>query len=294
MARRATDKKAHKRKRQVAATYPYFDDAGNLIYQLVRYEPKDFAFQRADGRPLPFLGRQHLLYRLPELLAAPPSRTVFVVEGEKDVDRLWSAGLVATCNEGGGGKGKWFPAHSKHLRGRTVGIIPDNDKTGGQHAEDVARRLKKYAAAIKIVSLARLPHKGDVSDWLDAGGSAAELEQLFVQTNPWRSSLKYEILHNENALWDQSYDRERIVASNVSAQEKLLLIILGESRDTSQDALAHYMSLTKRRLRQIMDKLNALVSSGRTSTGGTIRIRSTCQPWRSARASSGDQETGRQ
>lgn len=255
MARRAA---ARKRKRQITATYKYRDESGRLIYQLVRYDPKDFAFQRADGRPLPFLGRRHLLYRLPELLAAPPSRTVFIVEGEKDVDRLWSAGLVATCNEGGGGKGKWFPAHSKHLRGRSVGIIPGNDKTGDQHAEDVARRLKKYAVAIKIVKLAGLPLKGDVSDWLDAGGSAAELDQLFVQARPWQSSLKYEILHNENALWDQSYDRERIVASNVSAQEKLLLIILGESRDTSQDALAHYMSLTKRRLRQILDKLKRL------------------------------------
>jgi DNA primase len=259
MARRATAKKAtNKSKRQTVASYPYRDESGKLVYQLVRYNPKDFAFQKPGGRPLPFAGRRHLLYRLPELLAAPATRTVFVVEGEKDVDRLWSVGLVATCNEGGGGKGKWFSAHSKPLKGRSVGIIPDNDKTGEQHAEDVARRLLKYAAAIKIVRLAGLPHKGDVSVWLDAGGTAAELEQLFVQAKPWQPSLKYEILHNENALWDQSHHREQIIASNLSAPEKLLLIILGESRDTSQDALAHYMSLTKRRLRQIMDKLKRL------------------------------------
>ncbi len=44
---------------------------------------------------------RRVLYRLPQLLAAALTAIVFIVEGEKDVDRLVKAGLVATCNAGG-------------------------------------------------------------------------------------------------------------------------------------------------------------------------------------------------
>ncbi len=55
-------------------------------------------------------------YRLPELAAADPRRSVFVVEGEKDADRLAALGAVATCNPGGAGK--WRPEFGAHLAGR--------------------------------------------------------------------------------------------------------------------------------------------------------------------------------
>ena len=48
-------------------------------------------------------GVRRVLYRLPELLARP-DETVYVVEGEKDADRLASLGLLATTNSGGAGK----------------------------------------------------------------------------------------------------------------------------------------------------------------------------------------------
>lgn len=249
-------KAAKKSERRVVTVYPYRDATGKLVYQLVRYDPKDFEFQRPDGRPLPATRRRHLLYRLPELLAAESSRTVFVVEGEKDVDRLWSVGLVATCNEGGGGKGKWSAAHSKPLRGRAVGIIPDYDKTGEEHAQDVARHVQRFASVVKMVCLAYLPQKGDVSDWLDARGTPSRLESLFAEAKPWSSKIPYAVIRNRDALETQSIARELIIGSNLSAQEKLLLIILSESRDKSQDALAAYLGVTKRRLRQIIRKLN--------------------------------------
>ena len=48
-------------------------------------------------------GVRRVLYRLPELLARP-DEPVYVVEGEKDADRLASMGLLATTNSGGAGK----------------------------------------------------------------------------------------------------------------------------------------------------------------------------------------------
>src|SRR5439155_8221329 len=41
------------------------------------------------------------------------------------------------------------------------------------------------ARTVKILHLAGLPDKGDVSDWLSAGGSEGELEDLVENTQPF-------------------------------------------------------------------------------------------------------------
>ena len=106
--------------------------------------------------PLPF--------RLPQLIASG-NAPVFIVEGEKDVLRLAEHGLVATCNHGGAGS--WDERHAKWLQDRQVIILPDNDEPGRNHANKVAASLAGIARAVKLIKLAGLPEKGDVSDWLD-------------------------------------------------------------------------------------------------------------------------------
>jgi hypothetical protein len=116
--------------RQIVAEYGYHDENGVLLFQCVRYEPKDFRQRAPKGSDWEWKlnGVRRVLYRLPELLKAGPSELVFIVEGEKDVDRLRSIGLVATCNVGGAGK--WKPEYNEHLRGRRIAVIPDNDEQG--------------------------------------------------------------------------------------------------------------------------------------------------------------------
>ena len=163
---------------RIVATYDYRDAAGKLLFQVVRFDPKDFRHRRPDGNGgwVWELGdTPRVLYRLPELLAADPQDWVFVVEGEKDADRLVSIGLVATCNPGGANKWSKLSDDSA-LHGRRVAIIPDNDDPGRRHAQDVAARLTGKAAEIRIVNL---PGTGkDVSDWLSAGGTAEQLLSL--------------------------------------------------------------------------------------------------------------------
>lgn len=171
----------HARKATVAE-YDYRDSGGELLFQVVRQEPKKF-FQRrpdphGDGWINNLKGVTQIPYRLPELLAAPDA-TVYVVEGEKDADRLASLGLVATCNAGGAGK--WKPAHSQFLRDRDVLILPDNDDAGRAHADKILKSLSRQARSVRIVELPGLPEKGDVSDWLDAGGTLEELQALASQ-----------------------------------------------------------------------------------------------------------------
>ncbi|MBI4491930.1 MAG: AAA family ATPase [Chloroflexi bacterium] len=172
-------------RKQIIATYAYRTADGALSFEVVRFEPKDFRQRRpakAGGWEWR-AGDLGLVYRLPEVLAADPSATVFVVEGEKDVDNLAALGLAATCNPGGAGK--WVDRHSDYLRGRRAVVLPDNDKPGRKHAQQVARSLHGVAASIKVLELPGLPPKGDVSDWIAAGGTAETLAELVQAARRW-------------------------------------------------------------------------------------------------------------
>jgi putative DNA primase/helicase len=172
--------------KRIIAEYDYRDADGKLIFQAVRRVPKDFRQRRPDGKGdwiWDVKGCAVIPYRLPELLAADATQPVAIVEGEKDADRLAALGIVATCNAGGAGK--WRPAHAKFLKGRHVVVLPDNDGPGRKHAEQVCQTLEGLAASIRVVELPDLPDKGDVSDWLDRGGTADELRKMFAAVEPW-------------------------------------------------------------------------------------------------------------
>lgn len=79
---------------RIVKTYDYTNAAGQLAYQVCRYEPKTFRQRRPDGKDGWIWNLNHVprvLYRLPELLAADPADWVFIVEGEKDAETLWPA-----------------------------------------------------------------------------------------------------------------------------------------------------------------------------------------------------------
>ena len=167
--------------RKIIATYDYRDETGKLLYQVVRYAPKDFRQRRPDGKGewiWNLEGVRRVPYRLPELLSASTQDWVYIVEGEKDADNLIARNFVATTNSGGARK--WLDDYNRYFKGWLVAIIPDNDEPGRDHAKLVASSLYGIAATVKIVKLPNLPPKGDVSDRLDSGGpgKAKELIQL--------------------------------------------------------------------------------------------------------------------
>jgi len=171
---------------RIETSYDYHDEHRTLLYQVVRlHSPKDFKQRRPDGNGgwhWNLDGVRRVPYRLPELIAADRSETVFVVEGEKDVDRLTKLALVATTNPGGAGK--WQREYNQYFKGRKVVIIPDNDDAGRRHAQQVTQSLCEVAEQVRILQLPDLPEKGDVSDWLGAGRTAEELVSLAAKTPP--------------------------------------------------------------------------------------------------------------
>lgn len=186
--------------------YDYTSDAGEVLYQSVRFRVKlqntatgeiqsgkTFSQRRTakTGEPNKFgfvskmAGVDLVLYRLPDVLkAAQENKAVFVVEGEKDAENLFATGLVATTNVGGAGK--WKAEYSQTLRGVNVVILPDNDAPGKKHAATVAAALDGVAASVRVLELPGLPEKGDVSDWLAAGGTADALRELARAAPLWK------------------------------------------------------------------------------------------------------------
>lgn len=156
-------------KKSVEATYEYTDEEGNVLYRVVRFRPKGFTQERWEGNHFtPGLGEvKRVLYRLPDLREASE---VYVVEGEKDVERLRAEGVTATCNVGGANV--WRPEWSESLRGKDIIIVPDADGPGEKHARTIQAALDGVANRTRLA----YPASGkDVSDHLDAGYSLSQL-----------------------------------------------------------------------------------------------------------------------
>jgi DNA primase len=156
---------------RVVATYDYTDEHGNLLYQVVRYQPKDFKQRRPDGHGdwIWKKSARQVLYHLPEVLEAP---IVFVVEGERDVETLRGHGFVATTNAGGA-KAHWAPQYTEALKGREVILIPDNDAPGRKRVLNIARALLGQVARLVVLELEG--GSKDVTEWFGQGHSELEL-----------------------------------------------------------------------------------------------------------------------
>ena len=117
--------------------------------------------QWQEGKPP---GRK-IPYRLPELIAAPLDRPVFITEGERCSDILVKCGYVATSLSEGAGQ--WTPDLNLWFKDRIVYIVPDNDERGRRHAARVAEYLHDVAREVRIVELPGLGDDEDVKEWFE-------------------------------------------------------------------------------------------------------------------------------
>ena len=177
-------------KREIIAEYDYKDEQGRLLFQVVRYEPKDFRQRRPDENgewSWSVKGVRKVPYRLPQLLDS--TGPVFIVEGEKDVHLLEVHGYTATTNAGGAGK--WDASWAHFFTGREVYVIPDADEAGRDHAEKVADSLEEVAT----VRMIYLFGAKDATEWFLAN-DPSEFAQL-VETAPLWSTIKEERARSE-------------------------------------------------------------------------------------------------
>jgi hypothetical protein len=163
-----------------SALWTYNDANGEPAGVVVRWDGPNGKNIRpvapqGDGWRIGAMPDPRPLYTLPDLAAA---RRVVVVEGEKAADAARSLGFIATTSAGGSqaaAKTDWRP-----LAGKEIRIHPDNDAPGRKYADTVAGILAKLTPAptVRVVELPDLPDGGDIVDWIDAHGDAAEPETM--------------------------------------------------------------------------------------------------------------------
>ncbi len=97
------------------------------------------------------------LYRAAQTYeAAQAGEPIWLVEGEKDADRLAQAGLFATSRHDGGGAKAWRPRYTDTLKGAAVvNVIPDQDKVGAEYAAMVYHELRSQGIEVVIYKPAK-------------------------------------------------------------------------------------------------------------------------------------------
>ncbi len=168
---------------RIVATYPYYDEEGNTLFEVVRYEPKAFRQRRPDGKggwTWNLDGVKRVLYSLPGIESA---EHVVIVEGEKDVCSALELGIFATCNPFGAGK--WRDEYSECLRGKYCIIVADADQAGWKHAQQIAASLHLRARSIKVIEM---PGAKDLTEWVERGGTKEALQALIAAAPEWREA----------------------------------------------------------------------------------------------------------
>jgi Protein of unknown function (DUF3631) len=177
--------------------FDYKDARGNLLYQNVRFPlvadgspvlsskkpDKTFRLRRPNGiggwvDDLDEVAR--VPYRLPDLVKAlVDGATVFIPEGEAKVDALLEWSVPATHIAAG------TKDYAELFCEADVILMPDNDAAGWKHVNTVGAALHGIARRIRVLMLPGLPDKGDIIDWVAAGGTAEKLRELAEQAPAW-------------------------------------------------------------------------------------------------------------
>lgn len=180
----AFEQSNHKTELKLVDRYEYIDENGKLSYSVLKYVDnngnKTFRQQNSKGE-WNIRGIKRIPYNLVELI---DSDTVYIVEGEKDVETLRKINVVGTTFPGGcKKKTSEVKQYKDYFKDKIVFILRDNDEVGKEHGRVVYEVISEVAKRCKIVDLPGLPKKGDVTDWLADGKSKEELEKAIIDSS---------------------------------------------------------------------------------------------------------------
>lgn len=212
--------------------YPYHDEEGKVLFTKIRIEPgfdgkdKSFYCERKDenGNVIRNLsGCRKVLYQLPTFLKGiAEKQTIFLVEGEKDADKLLGYGLVATTAPE---SLKWPDEFSEVLKDADIVILYDMDKTGWERRDLLCKKLCSRVRRLRVVGLPGLEYQGshgkDISDWLALGNTTQQLIEIVAQTSDYivpQQSGKIRAVTVDEFLNMQLPKREMLLAPFLPSQ----------------------------------------------------------------------------
>ena len=204
----------------LVAEYRYTDAEGNYLYSKLRYEGdgiegKEIRYGRivngeyTSGKG----GAEAELYNVMALKQAiRQGKTIYYVEGEKDVESLKDLGLTAVT---AGGTSDWKKQYVRHFIGaHDVVIIADNDAPGQNLAKKVTADLRSAVFRITIVTPSAVKH-GDVTDWIqDEDGDREKLFALIKEEDPvYASWVTDKGKINPSLLADAILEQQHVVVA---------------------------------------------------------------------------------
>lgn len=218
------------------AEYRYTDENGKLLYAVARCSRKGDGCQ-GFRQWIPDAGTRYgkkwgvpgtvrkVLYRLADVIAAAKAgKRVWLMEGEKDADRMKAdfPGEVATTIAAGAGKSKWKAEFGKYFRGASeVIIVADCDTTGLAYAEEVHRLLSPLVK-VKVVCSPLEVDGADFSDHRDYGLGLDEFEVVPfepIKKRP-RMVIQVEEEHREKPVVFSGFSQDSVERSLVGSMLK--------------------------------------------------------------------------
>lgn len=136
---------------QIVATYKYTTENGDLLFEVVRLQPKSFRQRRPDGKGgwiYNMTDVRRVPYRLAEVMKA---ETVALCEGEKDAETVTRLGWCGTATVGG--SNGWLPAYAEYFAGKDVLLFPDQDEAGKGYRDAVLESIGPVAKSIVVVNV---------------------------------------------------------------------------------------------------------------------------------------------
>ena len=246
---------------KLVCTYTYVDEQGVPLYEVDRYEPKNFR-QHGVGK-FNMEGVRRVLYNLPSIIA---SKQVIILEGEKDADTVTRLGFCGTTNSGGCGANATWDSISfiEPLKDKEVIVIPDHDKRGQERGELIAKivgaRIVQIPDGFKDISewnptkqqLEELINKPDIELSMDSKGklylnldNAARIlsEHSEFKGKIWLDSFAEKIKTTWNCP-ERDWKDEDNIAVQVYFQRELALA--NYKKDSIEAAVIHVAKMNAR------------------------------------------------
>lgn len=170
--------------RKIEAVYNYVSSVtGAYVFTKIRLEGKKMLYGIIENNRFSYglkgQSRKQLkaIYGSLEAIkkAIKEGETVFIAEGEKDIDLLKRQGYTAFTY---GSSGDWQSDFAELLRDANVIILADNDAPGKAVAQRIYDDLQGIAKSRKIVVPMPDIEKADISDYFEAGHSKEEFKAL--------------------------------------------------------------------------------------------------------------------
>lgn len=176
---------------------------------------------------------QRPLFRRAEMAAAADKSLLLVCGGEKAAEAAATLGFPATTCAGGEEAAKnsdWQPAgeFAKAI------VLIDNDPAGHKYGQAVTRALADVnpSMPVNVLLLPNLPPKGDVVEWIAAGGTREKLLEL-IENLEGKTGIVGSTLDNKKPDGEDTRPERLPVERDRAICSALGMDVLGELPDRS-------------------------------------------------------------